>query len=85
MKKLRVYLLIISLAFWDSDLRRKESIPKSLNQMTEEESGLPIVNLHASHCAVMNLGLQFFFYIYLVVLEGLKNKIKDFLSPYDYR
>jgi len=54
--------------------------------MAEEESGLPIVNLHASHCAVMNLGLQFnFFVLYLVVLEGLKNKIKDFLSPYDNR
>ena len=66
------------------NLRSKQSIPKSLNQMAEEEFGLPIVNLHASHCAVMHLGPQFFF-IYLVVLEGLKNKIKDFLSPYDYR
>ncbi|RZC09125.1 hypothetical protein D0Y65_015745, partial [Glycine soja] len=45
------------------DLRRKQSIRKSLNQMAEEESGLPIVNLHASHCAVMNLGLQFNFFV----------------------
>ena len=62
----------------------EENIP-SLNQMVEEESGLPIVNLNACHCAVMNLGLQFFFFLYSVVLEGLKNKIKDFLSPYDYK
>jgi len=52
--------------------------------MAEEESGLPTINFHVSHCAVMNLGLQFFFYISLI-LEGLQNKIKGFLSPYDYR
>ena len=61
MNKLRVYLIITSLAFLGFRFEKKTAHTKCLNQMAEEESGLPIVNLHASHCAVMNLGLQFFF------------------------
>jgi len=84
MKKLRVYLLIISLAFLGFKFEKKivyTKIPKSNGRRRIWTTYIQFACISlCSH----ELRAPIFF-IYLVVLEGLKNKIKDFLSPYDYR
>jgi len=47
--------------------------------MAEEEFGLPTVNFHASHCAVMNLGHHFFIFSYFK--NDWKIKLRAFF-PY---
>ena len=85
MNKLRVYLIITSLAFLGFRFEKKTvhtKIPKSNGprRIWTTYSQFACISL-CSH----ELRAPTFIYLYSVVLEGLKNKIMDFLSPYDCR
>ena len=85
MNKLRVYLIITSLAFLGFRFEKKTvhtKIPKS--------NGRRRIWTTYSQFACISLGSHelrapIFIFLYSVFLEGLKNKIKGFLSSYDYR
>jgi len=61
------------------------SIPKSIYQMAEEEFGLPTGQFPCISLRSHELRAPIFFFYISLILEGLKNKIKGFRSPYDYR
>jgi len=86
MNKLRVYLIITSLAFLGFRFEKKTvhtKIPKSNGErrIWTTYSQFACISLCSHELRVP----IFIFILCLVVLEGLKNKIKYFLSPCDYR
>ena len=85
MNKLRVYLIITSLAFLGFRFEKKTSPTK----MHKSNGGRRIWTTYSQFACISlcshELRAPILLFLYLIVSEGLKNKIKDFLSPYDYR
>ena len=85
MNKLRVYLIITSLAFLGFRFEKKTSPTK----MHKSNGGRRIWTTYSQFACISlcshELRAPILLFLYLIVSEGLKNKIKDFLSPCDYR